>query len=168
MTDEIKVEVPKEPKAGKAKGVSRKEFEELETKINTGFSTIMEKLEGLNKQSTLTVTPAVNNTAVPTKEDNGAPRNDLTPVPPTWREMVDKILGPDFDCEFYQPPQGGQKFSIIVPKEKSNADQQHWKYFSRDKRTKELSNTGITGVEEWCKKVRANLIASGKTLVQYP
>lgn len=148
-------------KAGPVPKVTQEEFGAFKESVNGALAMILEKLDK---------TPAPVQ-AIPVTQgavNEAGPKTELTPVPPTWREMVDKILGPDFECEFYQPPQGGQKFSIIVPREKSNADQQHWKYFSRDRRTKELANTGVTGVEQWCKKVRANLIASGKTLVQYP
>lgn len=142
--------------------VSQADFDEFKKSVDAGFTAILDKLD-----TSAVAAPSVT-APVTAVTDEAGPKTELTPVPPTWRELVVKILGPDFECEFEQPPQGGQKFSIIVPKEKSNADQQHWLNFARDKRTKELSNTGITGVETWCKKVRANLLAANKTLVQYP
>lgn len=144
--------------------VSVEEFNEFKAEVDTKLGAILETVLALKTPPAPVQAASTQTAPVP----EGGPKTELTPVPPSWREMVDKILGPDFDCEFYQPPQGGQKFTIIVPREKSNADQLYWQNFSRDKRTKELANTGITGVEQWCKKVRANLIASGKTLVQYP
>ncbi len=89
-------------------------------------------------------------------------------MPKKWEEVVLKILGPEFQCEFVQPDNGGALFKIIVPKELSNASQLHWQIHNRDVRTKEIGNTGLTGVTEWCLKVRQNLIASGKQLIQYP
>lgn len=141
--------------------VSRKEFLDLQQKTDG----IIHILGDISKKMDSPVKVAE---ATATKVDEAAPRNELSPVPPSWRELVDKILGPDFQIEFEQPPNGGQKFKIIVPKEKSNADQQYWLNFNRDVRTREIGNTGIRGVQEWCIRVRNNLLASNKQLVQYP
>jgi hypothetical protein len=99
--------------------------------------------------------------------EEGGP-DDQTPMPIKWKQEVVKILGPDFQCEFVQPDNGGSIFKIIVPREKSNASQAHWEMHNRDVRSREIGNTGLTGVTDWCLKVRANLIRSGINLIQYP
>ncbi len=149
-----KVEEPKKEKA-----VSKKEFSALETKVNEGFDAIMNLLQNMQAP-----TPA--QPVAPVKEAAGTDAE--TPVPPAWRQLVEDILGEDFDCEFSLPESGGSIFRIIVPKAKSNAPQMHWQYHKRDVRSKELGNTGVKGVKEWCLLVRKNLTAAGFKLPVYP
>lgn len=90
-----------------------------------------------------------------------------TPVPPSWRALVDEILGPNVPCFLELPENGGQKFGVYIPRELSNASQMHWSMHTRDKRSKELANTGIKGVKEFLLRVRKNLLASGAKLPVY-
>jgi hypothetical protein len=119
---------------------------------------IAEQLSNLNKDKTAKA-PA---------DEAGPDKDQSTPIPPSWLKAVHTILGTDFECELKQPDKGGTIFTIIVPKDKSNASQLHWQNFKQDRRSKELGNTGLEGVTLWCKKVRANLLATGAKLVQYP
>ncbi len=101
-------------------------------------------------------------------EDTDGYTDEQTPVPPKWTRAVHEILGQEFECEFAQPDNGGAIFRIIVPRELSNAPQIHWEMHTRDVRSREIGNTGLTGVKEWCLRVRSNLSASGIKLIQYP
>jgi hypothetical protein len=104
--------------------------------------------------------------SAPVKVEAG-PDNE-TPVPVSWVNAVHEILGPEFDVKFEQPDSGGALFTIIVPKDKSNATVDHWKMYKRDFRTREIGATGLGGVKEWALLVRKNLTASGTKLIQYP
>lgn len=101
-----------------------------------------------------------------TELDGGPDEENL--IPAKWKLAVAEILGPEFECQVVQPDNGGTQFKIIVPKELSNASQMHWEMHGRDVRTREIGNTGLVGVKEWCLKVRQNLTASGIKLIQYP
>ena len=145
-------------KPGPQPKVSLEQFNALETKVNDGFSAIMNKLDGMGSS-------IIN--AIPTPKIEAAP-DVQSPVPPAWRQLVTEILGEDFDVELTLPEAGGSIFKIIVPKDKSNASQMHWTMFKRDVRSKELGNTGAKGVKECCLLVRKNLINSGTKLPVYP
>jgi hypothetical protein len=134
-------------------------FQKFQGEVNRAFGLIVEQLGKLNENRTPAPAPKV--------EDDAGPDQD-TPVPPAWRKAVIEILGIDFECELKQPDRGGTIFTIIVPKNKSNASQLHWQNFKQDRRSRELGNTGLDGVKTWCLKVRANLLATGAKLVQYP
>lgn len=151
---------PKEkaPKAAKAAGPSMEQFENLQTQVTDALGMITKQLGALQENPGTVKSVAVL---------EGGP-DDQTPMPSTWRKAVVEILGPEFDCEMVQPDTGGTKFKIIVPRAQSNATQSYWEMHKRDIRTKEIGATGLTGVKEWCLKVRANLTASGIKLVQYP
>ncbi len=148
-----------EKKAGPKPKVSLEQFTALETKVNDGFSAIMNKLEAM-------VVPPVPVAATPAKVEGAT--DTESPVPPAWKQLVVDILGSDFECELALPESGGSIFRIIVPKEKSNASQMHWSMFKRDVRSKELGNSGVKGVKEWCLLVRKNLLNSGMKLPVYP
>lgn len=150
------IDKKKEKPAKVEKAVSRKEFEGLQETVNSGFAAIMEKLSS----------PTAQVAATPAKPEEGGIQTPSL-VPPAWRALTDEILGPDFEIELELPENGGQKFSIFVPMEKSNATPDYKKVYKRDKRTRELGNTGIKGVKDWCIKVRRNLIKSGIKLPYY-
>ncbi len=141
--------------------VSKEEFSDFKSEVAQGFVAVADAIADLKNS----VVPA----AIPAKtvEPEGA-MDEQTPMPLSWRKAVNEILGEDFDCELSQPDQGGTKFTIIVPREKSNAPSIHWQNFKQDRRTREVGATGLQGVKEWCLKVRANLQATGVKLVQYP
>ena len=179
MSDEITEtsEISGKKKQGrppKEAGVSKDEFDakfgQLTSQI-TGITSILADLANSMKQP---ATPNVVNSArigdnpPPSVAEAGPTPSNQVPVAPSWRELVDKTLGTDFDIIVTMPPNGGTQFTLLVPKDKSNADQQHWIVYKRDHRTREVGATGFDGVKEWCLKVRGNLIASGKTLPQYP
>ncbi len=145
----------KSVKEKKEKGVSKTEFSEFKEEVSTALGAIMEKLS----------TPAVIPSAPEVKDEAGPQTPSL--VPPAWRALTDEILGPEFEIELELPENGGQKFSVYVPLDKSNAHPDYKKTFKKDKRTKELGNTGIKGVKDWVLKIRKNLVKSGIKLPYY-
>ena len=87
---------------------------------------------------------------------------DKSPIPPAWRKMVDDILGIEFGIDIVYPQAGsGFLFKIIVPAEKSNADQAYKELYKTDIRTKAVSySDGIEGVRKFCELVKTNLSRS--------
>lgn len=88
-----------------------------------------------------------------------ARRREKIPVPPSWRAMVDEILGMDFGIDVVYPQSGsGFLFKIIVPEEKSNMSKDHREFYRVDVRTKAVNyNEGIDGVRKFCELVKKNL-----------
>lgn len=84
---------------------------------------------------------------------------DVT-IPPKWRQIVDEVLGKDFGLSVEFPDSGkGFSFTIVVPREKSNASESHWDMHKSDLRTKQLLNSeGSEGVRKYCEMVKQNLI----------
>ena len=166
--EEEKVVVPEtvqeEKKSGPKKGVSQEEFTEFKSSVDTALSRILENLQNLQKPVVATTLPP--NMPIPNQE-GGPTIGDQVPVPPAWAQLKDLILGKDFDGFREDMPSGEIKYNIIVPREKSNADTLHWQNFKVDKRTIVVKN-GERSVKEGLIKIRNNLIAAGKQLVQYP
>ena len=80
------------------------------------------------------------------------------PIPPQWREIVDELLGEDVGTQISYPDNGGFKFTLIIPQEKSNAGDEWWKTYKHDHRTKMLNpSEGISGVRKYCELVKQNL-----------
>ena len=84
---------------------------------------------------------------------------DLSPIPPSWRKMVDEILGLDFGLNVSYPDKGsGFLFKIIVPMEKSNMPEAQRQMYKVDIRTKAISyGEGVDGVKRYCELVAQNL-----------
>lgn len=158
MNEEENLVKPK--KEPKAKGVSQEEFTTFQAQTTSALTTIMELLQ--QKASS----PA---TIESEKKADEGKSDDVTPIPPGWIKAVHEILGTEFSCTLTQPDGGGTIFKIIVPWEKSNCTpmEKAMKPMG-DIRSREIGNTGLAGVKEWSLKIRANLLKSGKKLVQYP
>ena len=124
------------------------------------FDAILQKLSGPG----ITAKPLVESV----EKEEGGPNSERVQIPPSYRKHIDEILGTDFECEFELSASGSQKFTIVVPKEKSNMSKSYKDMFKTDRRTKELKGTGADGVKIWCLKIRGNLIRSDITLTQYP
>ena len=93
------------------------------------------------------------------KEDKITSSPDVNTVPPSWRKIVDEVLGQEFGLNVSYPEKGsGFLFKLIVPKEKSNASQSHWDYYKSDIRTRAIGfGEGIEGVRKYCEIVLKNL-----------
>ena len=94
----------------------------------------------------------------------GTIENPGVTLNPEWRKIVDEILGPDFGIQVSFDKDGADmKFTIVVPKEKSNAPRDYLEYYKHDWRTISLNpaQTGV-GVRQWCEKIKRNL---GRSLI---
>jgi hypothetical protein len=143
------------------KGVSKKEFSEFQSQVTGALGAIMEKLD----KAPQVVADSAGIHVAKTPIEGGPGGQSM--VPPAWRALADEILGAEFEIELELPENGGQKFSVYVPLDKSNAHSDYKAAFGRDKRTRELGNTGIKGVKDWLLKVRRNLVSSGIKLPYY-
>jgi hypothetical protein len=79
-------------------------------------------------------------------------------VNPAWVEKANELIGESLDhCEVFYPKHGGTIFTLVIKKEFSNANPDYLERYKTDRRSKEIGNEGIEGVENWCKLVRDNL-----------
>lgn len=80
-------------------------------------------------------------------------------INPEWEEKAREVLGDYLDhCEVDYPKAGGTVFTVVVNTEKSNAPEEYLKAHKEDRRSREIGNEGLEGVEQWCKLVKANLL----------
>lgn len=124
--------------------------------INSALALILEKLNSSAEKEV--------------KQDEaapiGSPENPGVVLNPEWRKIVDEILGPDFGIMVNFDKDGStMKFTIIVPKDKSNAKQDYMEFYKHDYRTIALNPaaTGI-GVRQWCERIKRNL---GKSQIEH-
>lgn len=137
--------------------VSRSEFDELKGLMKTVAEAVVELKKAPRTESSAGAAPQP---AEPTDAEVKDADPNENPVNPHWRRLVDEVLGPDFGIEVYYPKDGGCHFTIIVPKDKSNAGDAHWANFKQDRRTREIGHTGIDGVKKWAELVKKNLAKS--------
>lgn len=79
-------------------------------------------------------------------------------VNPAWIEKAKEIIGEAVDhCEVFYPRSGGTIFTVVIKKELSNAPVDYLERYKEDRRSREIGNEGIDGVEAWCKLIRDNL-----------
>ncbi len=139
------------------KFVTVEQFSEFQ---KTMESSMMQIVDALKTQATQPVAPAVATPVVETPLDRdirkAAP--DAEPVNTAWREKAEEILGDALDrCEVLFPKKGGTLFTVVIKKEYSNAPENYMQFYKEDRRTKEIGNEGLEGVEQWCKLVKSNL-----------
>ena len=102
------------------------------------------------------------------KEIHGEPTKEQTevakakyneaPMNPAWEEKAREIIGEPMDrCEVFYPKAGGQIFTVVIKSEFSNAPKEYMERMKEDRRSREIGNEGIAGVETWCKLIKANL-----------
>lgn len=163
MEEEKKPDTEQKKPGRPASSVSKKEFADFQRETASVLATILEEL---NKQPKITLDSDGAHVSNTTPKDESGPQS-YSMVPPTWRALADEILGKEFEIELDLPETGGQRFVVYVPEEKSNAGKDHWERAKKDKRTRELGNTGIKGVKDWLLRIRKNLVGSGIKLSYY-
>jgi len=83
---------------------------------------------------------------------------NMNPVNPEWEEKAREIIGDALDhVEVEYLRKGGTIFTIVIKLEKSNAAKDYLAVMKQDRRSREIGNDGIEGVENWCKLVAQNL-----------
>lgn len=90
--------------------------------------------------------------------------SDEAPINPRWVKRANEILGDAVDrCEIFYPKNGGQIFTVVIKKERSNASPDYLARHKEDRRSREIGTEGLQGVEAWCKLILQNL-SKGKPL----
>lgn len=96
------------------------------------------------------------------------PRDDDRKVPYEWRELVNTLLNKNFGCEIEGADGVSFQFSVIVPKQYSNASPQHWETYKEDRRSQVIpAALGANGVREWVTKIYENFPEETKSAIVY-
>lgn len=92
-------------------------------------------------------------------EDIAAAQVSRTPVPPEWNLYIDSHLGKEIGRSVFYPKSGtGFILQMSIPKELSNAPEDHWNYYHHDFRTKAIDpREGFEGVKTYVDLVAKNL-----------
>ncbi len=130
--------------------VTVERFESLENSVG--------ELVNLIKSGALTApaaqTPAE---AAEEKKITAAGPNKYT-VNPEWEDLAREIVGEALDhTEIEYAKGGGQKFTLVIKQEFSNAPTDYLARAKVDRRTREIGAEGEAGVRTWCEQVRNNL-----------
>lgn len=91
------------------------------------------------------------------------------PIPLEYQELVNTLLNKKFKVHVdYKPDQVAFEFAILVPKEYSNAGENHWNTYGEDRRSKVIQNAyGANGVREWVLQVYDNLTPEVRSAITY-
>jgi hypothetical protein len=89
---------------------------------------------------------------------------DAPPIKRKWRSIVDAVLGTDFGINVSYSGAGGMIFRVIVPRDKSNADNAYFSLYHNDVRSKVIALGGNEdeAIKMWCKKIKQNLVIKPK------
>lgn len=156
---------PKEAKgAGAKKPAATKPKVEYATKAelnelsnNVGELVNLIKSGALSQPAAL-ATPAVATPETPEEKEVKKASPDSAPVNPEWEEKAREILGDALErCEVQYLRRGGTVFTVVIKNEHSNAPVEYLERMKVDRRSREIGNEGIEGVEIWCKLVAQNL-----------
>ena len=92
-------------------------------------------------------------------EDVRAAEANKTPVPAEWNLYIDSHLGKDIGRSVLYPKSGaGFILQMSIPRELSNAAEDHWNYYHHDFRTKAIDpREGFEGVKTYVDLVARNL-----------
>lgn len=130
------------------------------------LSSIKDSLEQINKKldtPVKTVEPQQTEARPEVTISNGFP------IPVEYQEIVDTLLNKKFKVDIgYLADAAAFSFSILVPREYSNASQSHWDTYKEDKRTKVIQNAyGANGVREWVLHVYENFPPEIKSAITF-
>ena len=100
---------------------------------------------------------------------NTAPVESKFPIPVEYRNIVDTVLNKKFEVDLdYSGDSASFNFSILVPKEYSNAGLPHWETYHEDRRTKVIVNAlGVNGVRDWATQVYENFNPETKSRITF-
>lgn len=146
------------PKAPPVQYATVEQFNEL----NDGLGKLLDLVESRFKevkddqQAAKDAAPTAPETKHDKEVSKAAPYVEM--VNPAWKEKAEELLGDALErCEVFYPRNGGTVFTLVIKKEKSNAAPDYFAFYKEDRRSKEIGNEGIEGVENWCKLVKENL-----------
>lgn len=98
--------------------------------------------------------------------DNQEALPEANPIKPSWRKVVDTILGPEYGINVSYTGGGGMIFRVIIPKGQSNATDAYFKLYKNDVRSKviALGSNDADQIKSWCLKIKNNLKNKPKQL----
>lgn len=142
------------PKKGvkkeESKFVTVEQFSSLEKTIGSLADIVSE----LAKKPATIATPEAIKQEIEVKK--AGPNNE--PVNKFFKEKAEEILGDALErVEQQSLKSGGNMFHVLIKKEKSNATPEYWAMMKEDRRSRDIGNEGVAGVEAWCKLIRQNL-----------
>jgi len=146
--------------AEKTKKPAAKPAEEFATKaeVKDLTSAVEKLLEMVSAQATAAQEKAAAVAETPIEREVRKAAPDQMPVNPAWKEKAEEILGEMMDhCEVLYPRGGGAIFTVVVAEKHSNAAIEYLEMNKTDRRSREIGNEGIEGVENWCKLIKSNL-----------
>lgn len=161
-------------KKEKGEKLQRVTNEDLQKAITEGFDKLITVLSESRKTFPAMMGPISSQQASSTM--GSLPLNPVTtsssslyPVPVEFRDIIDTVLNKKFGTEIvYLPETTSFQFSILVPKEYSNASEAHWSIQKEDRRSKVIENAlGVNGVRDWATKVYENLSVEAKSKIFY-
>lgn len=86
-------------------------------------------------------------------------------VSPDWRKAVDEIVSPKIGMTIKWIKNGPQLLTLSVPREMSNASDEHWKMYKSDLRSLAVDpSKGLEGIKSYLEKVKRNLQAKPRVL----
>jgi len=151
--------VAKKPVAKpKEEFASKSEVSKISASVDSLAESMGMLMEMVKAQATQPVAPIAPTVETPLDKEirKAGPRREQ--VNPEWEEKAKEILGDYFDhCEVEYLKHGGTVFTLVINAEKSNAPAEYLHLYKTDRRSKEIGNEGIEGVESWCKLVMQNL-----------
>ena len=128
-------------------------LKKLQEDVNSKFDAISAVLLELQQRP---VAPAVE-TALDKEIKKAAP-DEYMPVKREWEEKAREIIGEAMErCSMFYPKTGGVVFEVYIKPEFSNAPKDYLAHYKVDKRSKDIGNEGINGIEQYCKLIAQNL-----------
>lgn len=148
---------------------TKTEVEKLSLKsLDAKFTLLSEQI------STLTdiVHSLVKKPEAPKVEPEVAPQVSMAggfPIPVEYREIVDNNLNKKFGIDInYLSDTASFEFSVLVPKEYSNASPTHWETYHQDRRSRVIQNAyGANGVRDWVMLVYENFGPETKSRITF-
>lgn len=132
--------------------VTTESFNQFSDKITDVLGKLVETVQEIKNK------PAVVTPEIKEAEEVRKAKHDQAPINPSWEEKAIEIIGEAVDhCEVFYPKAGGQIFTVVIKSEFSNAPKEYIERMKTDRRSREIGNEGISGVENWCKLIRQNL-----------
>lgn len=106
--------------------------------------------------------------AQPQTEAVRAAAPDKTPVPAEWNFYIDEKLGKDVGRSVFYPKSGnGFTLQMSIPRDLSNAPDDHWNYYKHDLRSKAIDpREGFEGVKVYIDLVARNLKLDPRTVAE--
>ena len=141
--------------------------------IITKLAELTEGIAKINERiDAITAPPVVSHTSPSIAVTTSTPAGTEVaghPIPLEYQELVNTLLNKKFKVHIdYKPDQVAFEFAILVPKEYSNAGENHWGTYGEDRRSKVIQNAyGANGVREWVLQVYDNLTPEVRSAITY-